>query len=280
VQLTSDVNELKEVARKVRIDIVTMLNESGSGHPGGSLSAVEIAVSLYFSKMNHSPEYDRGDKRDRFILSKGHAAPLLYSVLAQSGYFPHEELMTLRKLKSRLSGHPYAPYLNGIEVTTGSLGQGLSQANGLALSNRLNNDDSYVYALLGDGESQEGQIWEAAMFASHNNLNNVIAFLDNNGLQIDGEVKDVMGIEPIGDKWRAFGWNVIEIDGHDFGEILSAIDKAKEEKEKPTLIWSHTVKGKGVSFMENSAGWHGKAPSDDELAKALEELVPQTAGGN
>ncbi|MBI3795197.1 MAG: transketolase [Nitrospinae bacterium] len=269
---TDNVSELAEIARQIRINVLKMIHLAASGHPGGSLSAVEILVSLYFSKMNHSPSHSKTDKRDKFVLSKGHGAPVLYSVLAKCGYFPEEELWTLRKFNSTLSGHPYAPSTPGVEITTGSLGQGLSQANGLALAGRLNKDDSIVYCLMGDGETQEGQIWEAAMTASHYKLGTMVAFIDNNELQIDGFVRDIMGIEPIAKKWEAFGWHVQEIDGHDFGAISSAIEKAKAEKERPSLIKCRTVKGKGVSFMENLAKWHGTAPNADELKKALAEL--------
>ncbi len=274
---TEDAGELREIARRIRIEILKMIHTAGSGHPGGSLSAVEILVSLYFSKMNHSTKYAKRDERDKFVLSKGHAAPVLYATLAECGYFSKSELASLRQMDSMLSGHPYAPSTPGVEITTGSLGQGLSQANGLALANRLNGYGSYVYCLLGDGETQEGQVWEAAMTAAHYKLGSLIAFLDNNDLQIDGFVKDVMGIEPIGEKWKAFGWHVQEIDGHDFGQILQAIENAKMVKDQPSMVWCHTVKGKGVSFMERLAKWHGTAPNADELKKALAELG---AGGN
>ena len=269
---TENVGELQEIARLMRINVLKMIHLAGSGHPGGSLSATEIVVSLYFSKMNHSPENKRSDKRDKFVLSKGHAAPILYAVLAECGYFPKDDLWTLRKLNSHLSGHPYAPSTPGVEVTTGSLGQGLSQANGLALADRLNGHDSYVYCLLGDGENQEGQVWEAAMTAAHYRLGSMIAFLDNNELQIDGFVKDIMNIEPADKKWEAFGWHVQKVDGHDFKAIFGAIDEAKKVEEKPSMIICRTVKGKGVSFMERLAKWHGTAPSSEDLHKALAEL--------
>lgn len=269
---TGDIEQLKETARNLRIEILKMLNKAGSGHSGGSLSCVEILVALYFHHMNHSPDKKSGEVRDHFVLSKGHAAPALYAVLAECGYFEKNHLATLRKFKSILSGHPYSCITPGVEITTGSLGQGLSQANGLALAERLNGRESCIYALLGDGEIQEGQIWEAAMSAAHYKLGNVIAILDNNEIQIDGFTKEIMDIRPIGKKWEAFGWHVHEIDGHDFEQIIEAIENAKEEKERPSLIWAHTVKGKGVSFMENKAGWHGVAPSDEELKKALAEL--------
>lgn len=269
---TADIEELKDCARRMRIDIVKMIHAAGSGHPGGSLSAIDIMVTLYLSSMNHSPDHKPEERRDRFVLSKGHAVPALYSVLAECGYFDKSELKNLRKPGSILSGHAYSA-TPGVEVTTGSLGQGLSQANGLALANRLNGDDSIVYCMLGDGEIQEGQIWEAAMTAAHYKLGSVIAFLDRNKLQIDGFVEDIMAVEPVADKWRAFGWYVQEIDGHDFKQIIASIDTAKKERTAPSLIVANTVKGKGVSFMENQAKWHGTAPSDEELQKALEELA-------
>ena len=268
---TDNIEELKDIARRMRIDIVKMINVAGSGHPGGSLSAIDIIVSLYFSRMNHSPSYKSEDKRDRFVLSKGHAAPALYAVLAECGYFDKSELARLRQEDSILSGHAYAA-TPGVEVTAGSLGQGLSQANGLALANRLNNEDSNVYCIIGDGEMQEGQIWEAAMTAAHYKLGSVIAFLDNNGLQIDGPIEKIMDIKSAADKWRAFGWHVQEIDGHDIAQILEAIDSAKKVTEQPSMVVAKTVKGKGVSFMENIVKWHGTAPSDEETKKAIEEL--------
>jgi transketolase len=266
-----NIEELKEIARRMRIDIIKMINLAGSGHPGGSLSAIDMIVALYFSKMNHSPDNKPGDLRDRFVLSKGHAAPALYAVLAECGYFDKSELQKLRKLDSILSGHAYAA-TPGVEVTTGSLGQGLSQANGLALANRLNNQDSYVYCILGCGEIQEGQVWEAAMSAAHYKLGSVITFLDFNRLQIDGFLEDIMSVKPVGDKWRAFGWHLQEINGHDFRQILDAIDNAKKESRRPSLILAKTVKGKGVSFMENQVKWHGVAPNDEETQKAIAEL--------
>lgn len=269
---TENVAELQEIARRMRINVLKMIHLAGSGHPGGSLSAADILTALYFSKMNHSPENKDRDPRDKFILSKGHAAPILYSVLAECGYFPKEDLWTLRKLNSHLSGHPYAPHTHGVEVTTGSLGQGLSQANGIALADRLNGHDTFVYCLMGDGELQEGQIWEAAMTAAHYKLGSMIGFVDNNGLQIDGKVQDIMGVEPVDKKWEAFGWHVQRINGHDFIEIFRAIEATKKVKEKPSMIVCNTIKGKGVSFMEGLAKWHGSAPNADELAKALAEL--------
>lgn len=264
--------ELKSKANKIRKDIVRMITEAKSGHPGGSLSAVDVVTALYFKVMRHNPENPKWEDRDRFILSKGHAAPLLYSVLAESGYFEVKELLTLRKLGSRLQGHPDMKRLPGIEISTGSLGHGLSVGNGMAIAGKLNRKDFRVYVLLGDGECQEGQVWEAAMTASHYKLDNVTAILDYNGLQIDGPVKDVMDIAPISKKWRAFGWNVVEINGHDFKEILDSFEKIKKLKGKPSIIIAHTTKGKGVSFMENVVDFHGKAPTKEQMVQALKEL--------
>lgn len=266
------ITELKSKANKIRKDIVRMITEAKSGHPGGSLSAVDVVTALYFKVMRHNPENPKWEDRDRFILSKGHAAPLLYSVLAESGYFEVKELLTLRKLGSRLQGHPDMKRLPGIEISTGSLGHGLSVGNGMAIAGKLNRKDFRVYVLLGDGECQEGQVWEAAMTASHYKLDNVTAILDYNGLQIDGPVKDVMDIAPISKKWRAFGWNVVEINGHDFKEILDSFEKIKKLKGKPSIIIAHTTKGKGVSFMENVVDFHGKAPTKEQMVQALKEL--------
>jgi transketolase len=268
----STLQDLAAKACTIRQDIIRMLGESKSGHPGGSLSATDIVTTLYFYEMNVDPANPKWPDRDRFVLSKGHAAPVLYAALAEKGYFPREELMTLRKTGSRLQGHPSMKHLPGIEMSTGSLGQGLSAANGMALAGRLDGKGYRVYVVLGDGEIQEGQVWEAAMAAAHYELDNVVAFLDHNGLQIDGPTKDVMSPEPVADKWRAFGWHVIEINGHDFTEIINALQKAKEVKGKPTMIIANTVKGKGVSFMENQVGWHGNAPSQEQTCQALSEL--------
>ncbi|MCL4458683.1 MAG: transketolase [Chloroflexi bacterium] len=266
------VEQLREKAREIRCDIIRMLAEAGSGHPGGSLSAADFATALYFSELRHDPQNPFWEDRDRVVFSKGHIAPLLYTELAHSGYFPCEELMTLRKLHSRLQGHPHSLKLPGVEVSTGSLGQGLSAAVGMALGLRLDGKSCRVYCIVGDGETQEGSIWEAAMSAGHYKLDNLCGILDYNKLQIDGWVEQVMGIEPVVDKWRAFRWHVIEIDGHDMEAILAAFQEARETKGKPSLILAHTVKGKGVSFMENVAGWHGKAPTREEAVKALEDL--------
>ena len=266
------ITELKLTANKVRKDIVKMITEAKSGHPGGSLSAADVVTALYFKVMRHNPENPKWEDRDRFILSKGHAAPLLYAVLAESGYFEVKELLTLRKLGSRLQGHPDMKRLPGIEISTGSLGHGLSVGNGMAIAGKLNKRGYRVYILLGDGECQEGQVWEAAMTASHYKLDNVTAILDYNGLQIDGPVKDVMNINPISNKWRAFGWYVIEINGHDFKEIFDSFERVKKLKGKPSIIIAHTTKGKGVSFMENVVDFHGKAPTKEQMVQALKEL--------
>lgn len=264
--------ELEKIATKLRMEVVKMLKEAKSGHPGGSLSACEIVTALYFKEMNIDSSRPDWPDRDRFVLSKGHGAPILYAALAEKGYFPKEELMKLRKIDSMLQGHPDMKGTPGVDMSTGSLGQGLAAANGMALAGKLDNKAYRVYALVGDGEVQEGIIWEAAMFAAHYQLDNLTVFLDHNGLQIDGLNKEVMNIEPIDEKFRAFGWHVINIDGHNFEEIFAAIEEAKNTKKKPTIIIAKTVKGKGVSFMENQVGWHGKAPSEEEAVKALEEL--------
>jgi transketolase len=263
---------LREKARVVRTEILKMLTNAGSGHTGGSLSAADIVTALYFYKMRHNPKDPLWKERDRFILSKGHAAPLLYSVLALSGYFDMALLQTLRKIGSPLQGHPCSRLLPGVEVSTGSLGQGLSIANGIAMGLKLDGLTSRVYCLMGDGETQEGQIWEAAMSASHYRLDNLCGIIDNNGLQIDGPCCDVMGLEPIVEKWRAFGWHIIDIDGHNMDAILNALDEVERVKGKPTAIIARTVKGKGVSFFEGKVQYHGVAPTSEELQKALKEL--------
>ena len=249
-----------------------MLTEAKSGHPGGSLSAVEILTYLYFKEMNVNPDNPSQQDRDRFVLSKGHGAPVLYSTLAEKGYFPKEELLKLRKTGAMLQGHPDMKGTPGVDMSTGSLGQGLSAANGMALAGKLDNKDYRVFVLIGDGEMQEGQIWEAAMTGAHYGLDNVTAFIDNNGLQIDGENKEVMNVEPIEEKWKAFGWHTIRIDGHDFEQIENAVLEAKNTKGKPTVIIAKTVKGKGISFMENEVGWHGVAPNQEQSQQALKEL--------
>ncbi len=265
-------DQLSEKANKLRADILKMLCEAGSGHTGGALSSIDIVTVLYNKIMNIDPKNPTWDKRDRFVLSKGHGCVALYAVLADCGYFPEEELKTLRKYGSILQGHPYMHKTPGFDVSAGSLGQGLSVAVGMALAARMDGKDNRVYCLMGDGENQEGQIWEAAMAAGHYKLDNLCGILDNNGLQIDGKVEDVMNIEPIADKWKAFNWNIVEINGHDVKEIEKAFMAAAEYKGKPTLILAHTVKGKGVSFMENVSSWHGAAPNKEQLETALNEL--------
>lgn len=268
----ADVRRLQEIAGRLRLDIIEMLHKAGSGHPGGSLSVIDIVTALYFARMKHDPKNPHWAERDRFVLSKGHAVPALYAVMAEAGYFPREELMSLRVLGSRMQGHPVNSALPGIEACTGSLGQGLSVAQGMALASRLDGDKFHVYCVIGDGESQEGQIWEAAMSAAKFKLDNLTVFLDYNRGQIDGTVAEVMDLEPIADKWRAFRWNVLEINGHNFEEILQATDQARATKGKPTLIIANTVKGKGVSFMEHQISWHGSAPNKEQADKALAEL--------
>ncbi|MBN2096987.1 MAG: transketolase [Candidatus Omnitrophica bacterium] len=266
-----EIKKLEEQAKQIRRLIVQMLAQAGSGHPGGSLSSTDLISALYFSVLRHNHQEPNWPQRDRFHLSKGHCCPLLYAVLAESGYFPKETLWTLRCLGSTLQGHPdwRTP---GVEVASGSLGQGLSVAIGMALAARLNQLSYRVYCLLGDGEIQEGQIWEAAMAASHYACDNLCAILDHNGYQIDGRTKDIMNLEPLIDKWQAFGWHTVNIDGHKMREILQAFAEAKTIKGKPTIIIAKTIKGKGVSFMENVVDFHGRAPTQEEAKKALEEL--------
>jgi len=266
------VKDYKEIANSLRKNIIKMTYEAKSGHPGGSLSACEILTALYFKEMRIDPNNPKWEDRDRFVLSKGHATPALYAVLAERGFFPKEELMRFRKIDSMLQGHPDMKGTPGVDMSTGSLGQGLAAANGMALSAKLDNKDYRVYALVGDGEIQEGIIWEAAMLSSHYKLDNLTVFIDHNGLQIDGFNKDVMNVEPIDKKFEAFGWNVLSIDGHDFDQIFDALEKSKQVKGKPTLIIANTVKGKGISFMENQASWHGTAPNAEQAQKALAEL--------
>lgn len=266
------VDRLKRKANRLRRLVIESVAAAGSGHPGGSLSAAEIVSTLYFHVLRLDPKNPDWRERDRFVLSKGHAAPLLYAALAERGFFSVEELSRLRKIDSFLQGHPHMGETPGVEMSTGSLGQGLSVACGMALGLKLDGLNSRVYALLGDGEIQEGQIWEAAMAASHYKLDNLLALIDHNGLQIDGPVSEVMSPIPIAQKWRAFGWKVFEIDGHDPAQILWVCDRARETKGKPSVAVAYTVKGKGVSFMENQVHWHGKAPKGEELQKALREL--------
>ena len=263
---------LNEIASVIRKEIVTMIHKAKSGHPGGSLSAVEILTALYFDEMNINPANPKMEDRDRFVLSKGHAAPALYATLAERGYFEKGELEGFRKYKSMLQGHPDMNKVPGVEMSTGSLGQGFSVACGMAMASKLDDALWNVYVLLGDGEIQEGIVWEAAMSAAHYKLDNFIAILDYNGLQIDGETSKVMNINPVENKFKAFGWNVITIDGHDYDQIFAALDIAKSTVEKPTMIIAKTIKGKGVSFMENEAKWHGSAPNDLELRQALLDL--------
>ncbi|MDR3599920.1 MAG: transketolase [Desulfosporosinus sp.] len=264
--------ELKRVANVLRQDIISMLVTSKSGHPGGSLSAAEIVTTLFFHEMRINPQDPRWVDRDRFVLSKGHAAPVLYAALAEKGYFPKEELQGLRQTGHMLQGHPDMKKTPGVDMSTGSLGQGLSAANGMALAGKLDGKDYRVFVLLGDGEMAEGQVWEAAMAAAHYKLDNVTAVLDFNGLQIDGTTESVMCSTPLTEKWRAFCWHVIEVDGHDVAALLAAFAEAKQVKGKPSIIIAKTVKGKGVSFMENVAGWHGNAPSVEQGEQALKEL--------
>lgn len=271
--LFSSDEDLKQVARRMRRHIITMIAKANSGHPGGSLSAVEIVTALYWRVLRHKPSDPQWPDRDRFVLSKGHAAPVLYSALAECGYFPISELDTLRQIDSRLQGHADCCITPGVETTTGSLGQGLSFAIGAALAGRLDSKDYRVYALLGDGECNEGQIWEAAMSAGHFKLDNLTVVVDNNGLQLSGRNKDIMDLAPFAKKWDAFGWRVSEVDGHDFSQLLDALEKAKKVKGQPAAIIAHTIKGKGVSFMENNVDFHGKAPNAKELEIALKELA-------
>jgi transketolase len=267
------IHQLKKIARELRVDIINMLLEAGSGHPGGSLSAIDMLTCLYFNEMRHNPKDSNWPQRDRLILSKGHGVPAVYACLAKAGYFPKEELMTLRKIDSRLQGHPDRVKLPGIEASTGSLGQGLSIAIGLALASKLDGDAFRVYCMLGDGESQAGQIWEGLMSAPKFKLDTLVAILDYNKGQIDGPTNEIMNLEPIKDKVTAFNWHLIEIDGHNFEQILSALDVARKTKGQPTFILAHTIKGKGVSFMEGQIGWHGKAPNREQAEEALKEIL-------
>lgn len=268
---TPSVSELRRIARDVRKSVIRITNAAGSGHPGGSLSSADIMTALYFGLLKHDPKNPHWEGRDIFILSKGHAAPGYYSVLAQAGYIPESELMTLRKLGTRLQGHAHTG-VPGVEVSTGSLGQGLSIACGIALAHRLDRRKSRIVVLMSDGENDEGETWEAAMFAAYRKLDTITAFIDRNGIQNDGFTKDILDTSVLEDKWKAFGWNVITINGHDFGEIIHAYSTSLQAKGRPTMIIANTVKGKGVSFMENNPSFHGKAPTADEAAKALKEL--------
>jgi len=267
------IKEMEEIAKRLRRHIITMTGKAGSGHPGGSLSAVEIVTVLYFRLLRHKPSDPQWSDRDRFILSKGHAAPLLYAALAECGYFPVDELSTLRQLDSRLQGHTDRTVTPGVEMSAGALGQGLSFAIGIALAGRLNSQNYRAYVLLGDGECDEGQIWEGAMAAAHFKVDNLTAIVDNNRQQIDGWNRDVMNLDPFNKKWQAFGWHVIEVDGHDFTQLIDAFNQAKQVTGQPTVIIAHTIKGKGVSFMENNPDFHGKAPNAEEVEIALKELA-------
>ncbi|MCQ2432833.1 MAG: transketolase [Clostridia bacterium] len=264
--------ELKRIAADIRLDILEEVFSASSGHPGGSLSIADIITYLYFVEMRVNPAEPHWEDRDRFVLSKGHTCPALYAALAERGFFPREDLKTFRHIDSYLQGHPDLKHTPGIDMSTGSLGQGISAACGMALAGKIKNKDYRVYSILGDGESEEGQVWEAAMFAAHYKLDNLCALLDFNGLQIDGKVTEVMNPTPLDEKFRAFGWHVIVIDGHDFEQIEAAYAEAKTIKGKPTMILANTVKGKGVSYMENQAGWHGKAPNADQYAQGVDEL--------
>lgn len=267
-----EISKMKEISKQIRRDIVEMVYRAKSGHPGGSLSIADILTVLYHKEMNVDGNNPKKEDRDRLILSKGHASPALYAALMSKGYISRDLVPEFRKFGSILQGHPDLKKTPGVEMSTGSLGQGLSVANGLAMSSKIFGPNYRVYAILGDGEIQEGQVWEAAMTAGFKKLDNLVAFLDLNNLQIDGDVRKVMDIYPVVDKFKAFNWNVIEIDGHNYEEIINALDKARSTKGMPTIIIAHTVKGKGVSFMENNPGWHGKAPSEEEFNKAMEEL--------
>ncbi len=264
--------ELKETARRIRMDVIRAIHEAGSGHPGGSLSATDILTALYFDEMNIDPKNPKMEDRDKFVLSKGHAVPALYAALAERGFYPPEDMMTLRKLDSHFQGHPNMHKVPGIEMSTGSLGQGFSVAVGMATAGKMDRNPGRVYALCGDGELQEGIIWEAALSAAHRHLDNLTLIVDWNGLQIDGNVDDVKAVAPIGDKFHSFGWHVLNVDGHNFPDLLAALDEAKETKGQPTVIVAKTHKGYGVSFMEDQAGWHGKAPNDEQFEQAIKEL--------
>jgi transketolase len=273
MQKTSDAVQLAAISKSMRRELIQMITEAKSGHPGGSLSAVEILVTLYFDVMNHDPANPKWEGRDRFILSKGHAAPILYSVMAECGYCDKNQLMTLRKLGSPYQGHPDVRFLPVLEASTGSLGEGLSLAIGMGLAARLDRASWRTYVMLGDGEIQEGQIWEAAMFAGYHKVDNIVAIVDHNRIQLDGFVKDIMEIEPVAEKFRSFGWHAIELDGHNIPALQSAFQEAEGVKGQPTVIVAKTIKGKGVSFMENNPKFHGTAPTPQECVTALAELA-------
>ena len=269
---TNNYAELAEKARRIRINALKAIHAAKSGHPGGSLSSADILAALYFGELNIDPKNPKMADRDKFVLSKGHAVPALYAALGERGFYEVNEMMTLRQVGSKFQGHPNMNKVPGIEMSTGSLGQGFSAAVGMAIAGKIDKNPGRVYALTGDGELQEGIVWEAAMQAAHRKLDNLVAIVDLNGLQIDGKVSDVKCVCPVDEKFRSFGWNVISVDGHNFEELTTAFDEAKKCGGVPTAIIAHTHKGKGVSFMEDNAGWHGKAPSDEELAAAIEEL--------
>ena len=268
----NNIDELKKIANNIRIDIIEQIHTAKSGHPGGALSCVDILTVLYFNQMNINPEQPKAKERDRFVLSKGHASAALYSTLANRGYFEKEELKTFRNINSNLQGHPDMNKVKGVDMTSGSLGQGLSVANGMAIASKLDKAGIRVYCLVGDGEIEEGQIWEAAMTASKYKLDNLCVIVDNNNLQIDGTIEEVMPSYPIDKKFESFGFNVIKTDGQDIERLIDSFNKAKQVKGRPTVIIAKTIKGKGVSFMENQVGWHGKAPNDEEYNKAIEEF--------
>lgn len=268
----TDIKSLEDIAKKVRMNIIEEVYGAKSGHPGSSLSCVEILTVLYFNQMNIDPENPKMETRDRLVLSKGHASPALYSVLAQRGYFPIEELKEFRKLGSRLQGHPDVKKTPGVDMSSGSLGQGLSAACGMAIASKLKENNNRIYCILGDGEIEEGQIWEAAMTASHYKLDNLCVIIDNNNLQIDGKIEDVINPYPIDEKFKSFGFEVLNVNGHSVEELIEAFEEAKNIKNKPTVIIAKTIKGKGISFMEDKAEWHGKAPSEEEYNQAVEEL--------
>lgn len=272
--------ELAARARDIRKHVIKMVGAASSGHPGGSLSAADIVTVLYFNEMNIRPEDPGWPRRDRFVLSKGHAAPVLYAALAEAGYFPVDDLLTLRRIDSHLQGHPSMRSTPGVEMSTGSLGQGLSAACGMAIAAKLDGASRRVYVMMGDGELEEGQIWEAVMTAAHRKLDNLTAFVDSNRLQIDGTVAEVKSMGRIGEKFAAFGWHVIEIDGHDIPAIMAALAEARRTQGQPTVVVAHTVKGKGVSFMENRVEWHGTAPKPDQVQAALAELDAPLKGGD
>ena len=267
-----EILELKKIANEIRKDIITSVFSAKSGHPGGSLSSADILTYLYFEEMNIDPKNPQKQDRDRFVLSKGHVAPVYYSTLANRGFFPKEDLKTLRKIGSYLQGHPDKKHIPGVDMSTGSLGQGISAAVGMALSAKLSNDNYRTYTLLGDGEIQEGQVWEAAMFAGHKKLDNLVVIIDNNGLQIDGDIEEVCSPYPIDEKFKSFNFHVINIDAHNFDEIKMAFDEARSIKDKPTTIIAKSIKGKGISFMENQACWHGSAPNEEQYELAMKEL--------